>query len=123
MSLPGYRVKLISLGLNGASDKAEKALELALRAGKITPAMKDWALEYAKNDPAGFEVYVANAPKIVPVGDNLSGYQGKEDSGESLDCRRQKNGRPYGHIRGNLFRIQDRSRQENKGVIYVCFDR
>jgi phage I-like protein len=72
------------------SDKAEKALELALRAGKITPAMKDWALEYAKNDPSGFEVYVAKAPKIVPVGDNLSGYQGKDDSGETLTLEDKK---------------------------------
>jgi phage I-like protein len=54
-----------------ASEIAEKQLDLALRAGKITPAMKDWALEYAKSDPKGFEAYVANAPKIVPIGEKL----------------------------------------------------
>jgi phage I-like protein len=55
--------------------QSEKALELALRAGKITPAMKNWALEYAKTDPAGFEIYVANAPKILPIGDNLPPHE------------------------------------------------
>ena len=67
-----------------ASERAEKQLELALRAGKISSIMKEWALEYAKNDPAGFEAYVANAPKIVPIGENLPEHEGKEGSGETI---------------------------------------
>jgi phage I-like protein len=67
-----------------ATEKAEKQLELALRAGKITPAMRDWALEYAKNDLAGFEAYVANAPKIVPIGENLPEHRGKEGFNETV---------------------------------------
>jgi phage I-like protein len=66
-----------------ASDVAEKQLELALRAGKITPAMREWALNYAKTDPQGFEAYVANAPKIVPIGEELD-HQSKEGAGETV---------------------------------------
>ena len=65
------------------AEQAEKQLELALRAGKITPAMKDWALEYAKNDPKGFEAYVANAPKVWPVGEELE-HQGEESKTETI---------------------------------------
>jgi phage I-like protein len=66
-----------------ASEAAEKQFELALRAGKITPAMREWALNYAKNDPQGFEAYVANAPKIVPIGEELD-HQSKEGAGETV---------------------------------------
>ena len=66
-----------------ASEVAEKQLELALRAGKITPAMKDWALDYAKNDPKGFEAYVANAPKIVPIGEKLE-HEGEVTKTETI---------------------------------------
>jgi phage I-like protein len=51
---------------------AEKAVGQALQAGKISPAQKDWALEYFRQDPEGFATYVARAPKVVPVGESLS---------------------------------------------------
>ena len=67
-----------------ASETAEKQLELALRAGKITPAMREWALNYAKTDPKGFEAYVANAPKIVPIGEELPEHQGEGAKTETI---------------------------------------
>ena len=45
--------------------KATTAVEDAMKAGKIAPAMKDWALTYASADPAGFDAFVASAPAIV----------------------------------------------------------
>lgn len=51
----------------GAKDAAD-AVELAMKEGKITPAQKEWADEYAKRDLAGFKVFVAKAPVVVVHG-------------------------------------------------------
>jgi phage I-like protein len=48
-----------------AAEKAEAAVRAAMSAGKLAPAMKDWALDYAKRDPAGFSAFVEKAPVIV----------------------------------------------------------
>jgi len=40
----------------------------AISDGKVTPAQKDWALEYAKKDLEGFKVFVAKAPAVVVTG-------------------------------------------------------
>jgi phage I-like protein len=47
---------------------ADDAVKTALAAGKITPDQKDWAVNYAKADLAGFNVFVAKAPVVIPVG-------------------------------------------------------
>jgi len=47
---------------------ADGAVEMAMKEGKITPAQKDWALEYAKRDLAGFGVFVSKAPVVVIEG-------------------------------------------------------
>lgn len=48
------------------SDKsAEDAVAVAMQAGKITPANKEWALNYAKKDIEGFNAFVGNAPKLT----------------------------------------------------------
>lgn len=48
--------------------KAEALVEGALAAGKIVPAQKDWALNFAKSDLPGFEKYLGVTPTIVPAG-------------------------------------------------------
>ncbi len=55
-----------------AEKEANDAVEKAMQEGKITPAQKDWAKEYAKSDLAGFHVFVSKAPVIVPVGQKVS---------------------------------------------------
>lgn len=47
---------------------ADGAVEMAMKEGKITPAQKDWALEYAKRDIEGFKVFVSKAPVVVIEG-------------------------------------------------------
>lgn len=47
------------------ADKATASVETAMKAGKIAPASKDWALAYAKKDPAGFAAFVEGAPVVV----------------------------------------------------------
>lgn len=48
-----------------AAEKAEAAVREAMSAGKLAPAMKDWALAYAGKDPEGFAAWCAAAPVIV----------------------------------------------------------
>jgi phage I-like protein len=57
-----------------ARDKAAEAVEAAMKAGKVTPAGKDWALAYASKDLAGFEAYLAVAPAVVAPGQHGPGY-------------------------------------------------
>jgi phage I-like protein len=47
---------------------AASLVDAASKAGKLTPALRGWALAYASKDPAEFEVWVAAAPVIVPGG-------------------------------------------------------
>jgi phage I-like protein len=44
---------------------AEAVVAAALKDGKISPAMKGWADDYAKKDLAGFQAYVDKAPAII----------------------------------------------------------
>ena len=46
-------------------DKATAAVDDAVKAGKVSPATRDWARAYARKDLAGFQKFVAAAPAIV----------------------------------------------------------
>lgn len=52
-----------------ADRDAEDAVEMALKAGKITPAQRDWAKGYALKNPGDFKDFVEKAPQVVPMGD------------------------------------------------------
>ncbi len=52
-----------------ATKEANELVEMALKDGKITPAQKDWATQYALTSQKGFEEYVKNAPQVVPLGE------------------------------------------------------
>lgn len=45
----------------------------AISQGKVTPAQKTWAEEYALKDPAGFRAFVALASAVVPIGEVAGG--------------------------------------------------
>lgn len=47
---------------------ATDAVAVAMKDGKITPAQKPWADEYAQRDIEGFKVFVAKAPVVVVMG-------------------------------------------------------
>jgi phage I-like protein len=55
-----------------AEEHASRSVEEAVICGKISPAQRDWALEYCRQDPERFRAFVAQAPKVVPVGEVLS---------------------------------------------------
>ena len=61
--------ELKALKQQNAQRDADEAVTLALKAGKITPAQKDWALSYALADPKGFGAFVEKAPQVVPMGE------------------------------------------------------
>ncbi len=52
-----------------ATNKANELVELALKDGKITPAQKDWATQYALSSAKGFKDYMEKAPQVVPLGE------------------------------------------------------
>ena len=59
--------ELKALKQQNAEREATDAVILALKAGKITPAQKEWAKSYALSDPKGFGSFVEKAPQIVPM--------------------------------------------------------
>ncbi|GIX31376.1 MAG: Mu phage protease GpI [Porticoccaceae bacterium] len=58
-----------------AQEKAEAAVTAAMRAGKLAPAMKDWALSYATKDPEGFAHWCEKAPAILPPEGDKSAHR------------------------------------------------
>jgi phage I-like protein len=64
--------ELAALQTAVTEDKARAAVASALTEGKITPAQKVWAEDYAKKDLVGFTAYVAGASKVAAA-TNLGG--------------------------------------------------
>ena len=60
---------VIALREEVSKKKAEELVTLAMKEGKITPAQREWALDYAVKDPEGFKVFVSKTPVIVPRGE------------------------------------------------------
>lgn len=61
--------ELKTLKRQAAERDADAAVELALKSGKITPAQKQWAHDYALDNPKGFAAFVDKAPQVVPLGE------------------------------------------------------
>ncbi|WP_043743974.1 phage protease [Paramagnetospirillum magneticum] len=57
--------QLAALQGQTAQSEAARAVDDAIKAGKITPALKDWALATASQDLAFFKGYVEKAPVLV----------------------------------------------------------
>ncbi len=70
-SLKTLQTELTALKNGLAKEKAEKAVTEALACGKITPAQKEWATDYAMKDLVGFSAFVKHATPVIPTGDML----------------------------------------------------
>ncbi|WP_292331281.1 phage protease [Mesorhizobium sp.] len=46
-------------------DKAEEAVNTAIKDGKLAPALKDWGLDLYKTDPKKFETFTGSAPVLT----------------------------------------------------------
>jgi len=54
----------------------DELVQMAMRAGKIAPAQRAWADEYALKDPAGFKAFVDCAPEVVPLNQRVADAPG-----------------------------------------------
>ena len=63
--LQGQVAVLSSAAVKGKADDAVKA---AMVAGKVSPALQNWALDYAAKDMGGFTAWCTAAPVIVAPG-------------------------------------------------------
>ena len=64
---PDYSQEIATLKAKLAARERDELVAAALKAGKITPAQKEWADTYALNDPEGFKLFVTKAPQVVPL--------------------------------------------------------
>ncbi len=62
------QAELLALKQRMQERDADEAVEMALKAGKITAAQSDWAKSYALKDMEGFKGFVDKAPVVVPQG-------------------------------------------------------
>lgn len=77
--------RLKALEDSQAAEKATAVVDAAMQAGKVIPSTKDWALDYASRDPAGFAAYVAAMPSIVKPGQEGPGGQPPAAAGQLGD--------------------------------------
>lgn len=56
-----------------SEDKATAAVSAAMKAGKVTPAQKEWALGRAKSDLSDFEKFISSAPVIATASEEVQG--------------------------------------------------
>lgn len=71
--------RLAKLEDDRASEKAEAGVDEAIKAGKLTPAQRDWAIGYAKGKPDEFATFIGSQPVIVEPGAQILG--GKRPKG------------------------------------------
>ena len=80
--------RLKTLETKGATDAATAAVDQAVKDGKVTPANRDWALEYATANPEGFKKFVEGAPKILSDGRAVPASKpGEEDGTAALSAQ------------------------------------
>ncbi len=61
------RVKELEGKLN--AKEADELVAMAMKEGKLTPAQKDWAKDYAVRDAEGFKVFAAKALPVIVTGE------------------------------------------------------
>lgn len=60
--------------------KRDDLVSLALNSGKVAPAQKEWAEQYALKDPVGFKAFLDKAPVVVPLSQLKVGDPPAKDS-------------------------------------------
>jgi phage I-like protein len=64
------------------ADKAEEAVNTAIKDGKLAPALKEWGLDLYKADAKKFETFVGSAPVLTAP--QLKTPKKDGEAGESL---------------------------------------
>ncbi|SRR5579875_477573 len=52
-------------------ERAERTVDEALRAGRLIPAQREWAISYCQADAKGFNDFIARQPAILQTGENF----------------------------------------------------
>src|SRR6202035_5373104 len=76
--------ELNALKADRARERAAHTVEDAIRAGKIVPAQREWAIAYCAADARGFQTFAARQPSIL--GENL-GLSGQPPADRRAEVR------------------------------------
>lgn len=79
--------QLSTLTAERAEEKALASVDAAVTAGKVIPATRGWALDYARRDAAGFDAYIKTAPVVLEPGARTS-LPPAADGGALTDAER-----------------------------------
>ncbi len=66
--LAGAAARIRAFEEERAARRAEERVALALSAGQLTAAQREWAVAFARRDPEGFDQWAAAAPVVVVAG-------------------------------------------------------
>lgn len=80
--LEAFKTRVETLETERLHERAQAAVDAALKAGKLIPAESTLALEDAKRDLEGFKARMALRPKLVPVGEE---FRMARETGKSGD--------------------------------------
>jgi phage I-like protein len=64
--------------------KAENLVGMAIKAGRLTPAVRDWAIDYATKDPVGLANLVKKMPVLVENNRSDGGMMARSSQGSQL---------------------------------------
>lgn len=80
--------ELAALKAEQARAGAESLVKAAQSAGKLTPAMTDWGMSYAAENPTGFKAWMETAPDLRPGGGKDSGASAAppDNAGSALNA-------------------------------------
>ena len=66
--IDGLQKEVASLRKGYLDDKAAVAVDDAIKAGKLTPAQRGWAIDYASREPDAFATFIGAQPAILGDG-------------------------------------------------------
>lgn len=78
--------ELNALKAERARERAAHTVEDAIRAGKLTPAQREWAIAYCAADVRGFQAFVAKQPSILAENLGLGGEPPADSRAGSLNA-------------------------------------
>ena len=61
-----------------AAQERDELVQTAMKSGKVSPAQKEWAEQYALKDAEGFKAFLNAALQVVPVGTEVAGGNTKK---------------------------------------------
>ncbi len=96
--------ELNQLRAAGARERAGLRVDAAMKAGKIIPAQREWAIAYCQANLRGFEDFVARQPAII--GGTAGGFAGEPAAGRLIRNERDEASGDGGHAGTALTRTE-----------------